>query len=187
MDAPTYERRRTGWDIVVGILLIIGGLIVLGNAVAATAISVLFLAWIAVIAGIVEIVQAFMRIKSGGFWSAALGGAVLVVLGVFLLRHPGVGALSLTLLAGCLFLVAGLTRIFVAPQTGQLRWPLIISGVISAVLGLLVLFNLAAASLTLLGILLGVQLLVEGITILIAGRMHAIQPGPTPAGAPPAG
>lgn len=186
MDAPTYERRRTGWDIVIGILLIIGGLIVLGNAVAATAISVLFLAWIAVIAGVIEIVQAFLRIKSGGFWSAALGGAVLVALGVFLLRHPAVGALSLTLLAGCLFLVVGLTRIFVAPQTGQLRWPFIVSGLISAILGLLVLFNLTAATLTLLGILIGVQLLVEGVTLLVAGRMHAVQPGSAPTGSQPA-
>lgn len=39
------ERRRTGWDVVLGIILLIGGVYLLSNAVLATAVSVLVLAW----------------------------------------------------------------------------------------------------------------------------------------------
>ena len=35
----TLERRRTGWDIVLGLVLVILGFMVLGNAVLATAVS----------------------------------------------------------------------------------------------------------------------------------------------------
>lgn len=174
MSAAGYEQRRTGWDIIFGALLLIAGFIVLGNAVIATAVSVYFVGWMAVISGAVLLIGSFFRIKSGGFWSAALGGALLLVLGVFVLRNPLIGAVSLTLLAGSLFLTGGLMRIVVAFQVEDGRWLLIISGAISVVLGLFVLFNIAAATLTLLGVLLGVQTLVEGITLMIVGRSRRV-------------
>ncbi|HXV91869.1 MAG TPA: DUF308 domain-containing protein [Pseudonocardia sp.] len=174
MSGTTLERRRTGWDIVVGILLVIGGLLVLANAVIATAVSVLAIGWMALIAGVVVLIGSLFRIRSGGFWSAALGGAMLAVLGLFILRNPALGALSLTLLAGSLFLAAGLTRILAAGQIGESRWLMIVSGVISVFLGLFVLFNVAEATFTLLGILLGVQVLIEGLTLLAAGRIRPV-------------
>ncbi len=45
IEQLSVERKRTGWDIVWGILLIIGGLIVLGDVVIATVVSVLFVGW----------------------------------------------------------------------------------------------------------------------------------------------
>lgn len=172
MAGMALERRRTGWDIVFGGLLFIAGLIILGNVVVATAVSVLLLGWTALFSGIVLLGSALVRIGSGGFWSAALGGAVLVVLGLFLLRNPGVGALTLTLLAGSMFLMTGLVRIILALQIAEARWLLIISGVISGGLGLFVLLNLATATLTLLGVLIGVQTVLEGATTLLFGRVR---------------
>ncbi|GAA4783110.1 HdeD family acid-resistance protein [Actinomycetospora chlora] len=172
----TMERRRTGWDVVLGILLLLAGLFVLGNAVIATYLSVLLLGWFAIGAGVVTLVGAFVRREAGISWSAALGGAVLIVLGVIIVRDPLAGATGLTLLAGALFLVVGLTRLIVASQVPAARTVLIISGFVSIVLGLIVLFNLQIAVLSLLGLLLGVQILVEGITILVAGRLR---PAPT--------
>jgi membrane protein HdeD len=177
MVVESFERRRTGWDIALGVLLVIGGLVIFGNVVLATAVSVFVLGWTALIAGIVLLVGAFFKIKSGGFWSAALGGVVLGVLGLFILRNPGVAAFTLTLLAGSLFLVTGLTRIFTANQFGEARWLLIISGIISTGLGLFVLFNLATATLALLGVLLGVQVILEGLTLLVVGRVRPVKQG----------
>jgi uncharacterized membrane protein HdeD (DUF308 family) len=174
--ATVFERRRTGWDVLLGILLVLAGFYVLGNAVLATAVSVLLLGWVALLSGVVLLVGAFFRIRSGGFWSAALGGGVLAVLGLFILRNPVVGAVTLTLLAGSLFLVAGLTRLIAAAQSPEARGLLIVSGIISVLLGLFVLFNLASATLTLLGVLLGIQTVVEGLTLLIAGRLRPAAP-----------
>ncbi len=174
MSAVTLERRRSGWDIVFGIIMLLGGFAILGNAFLATVVSIWFIGWMSLITGVVLLIASLFRIKSGGFWSAALGGALLAVLGAFVLRNPGVAVVSLTLLAGALFFFGGLVRIFGAFQFAEGRWLLIFSGIVSVILGLIVLFNLAAASLTLLGILLGVQVLVEGITLLIAGRVRVV-------------
>lgn len=166
------ERRRTGWDVVLGILLLLAGLVVLANAVVATFLSVLLLGWFAIGAGLVTLVGAFVRRESGVSWSAALGGAVLIVLGVIVVRDPFAGAAGLTLLAGALFLAVGLTRLFAASQMPSARVVLVISGILSILLALVVLFNLSIAVPSLLGLLLGIQIVIEGATILVAGRMR---------------
>jgi uncharacterized membrane protein HdeD (DUF308 family) len=51
---------------------------------------------------------------------------------------------------------------------------MIFSGLVSLALGLIVLFNLVAASFQLLGILIGVQAVVDGITLLILGRWRVV-------------
>ena len=140
----------------------------------ATAFSVLLLGWTVLIAGVAEIFTALFRIKSGGFFSAALGGAILTVLGLFILRNPLVGAVTLTLLAGSLFLASGITRILASAQFPHGRWVLVASGIVSVLLGLWVLFNLGSATLTLLGTLLGVQTLLEGLTLITVGRLRAL-------------
>jgi membrane protein HdeD len=178
------EQRRTGGDIVVGILLVIAGIILLGNVVFATAVSVLLLGWTALISGMVLVIGTLLRIRSGASWAVALGGVVLAVLGLFILRNPAIGALTLTLLGGSLFLTTGLVRIFGGSVVPEARVVLVVSGVISVVLGLWVLLNLMTASLTLLGTLLAVQTLLEGVTLIAVGRLRPAPARPrTPVGA----
>jgi membrane protein HdeD len=172
MNTVVVRRRRSGWDVVLGVLLILGGFFVLGDVVLATAVSVLFLAWAAVICGVIALVAALSRIGHGHFWSTALSGALLLVLGLMFLRNLGAAALTLTLLAGALFLGSGITRIVAGFQATGYRWVLILGGVVSTVLGLLVLFNAFTFTFTLLGVLLGIQILVDGVSLLIGGRVH---------------
>src|SRR4051812_50168662 len=100
MTEVEVRRRRTGWDVVMGVLVLIAGLVVLGNVVFATVVSVLFIGWMAIIGGVVALVGAFMRLGKGGFWPIALGGGVVLVLGVVVGRRPGIGGLALTPLPG---------------------------------------------------------------------------------------
>ena len=165
-------RRRTGWDVVMGVLVVVAGLVVLGNVAFATVVSVLFIGWTAIIGGVVALVGAFARTGKGGFWPVAVGGGLLLVLGLMLVRRPEVGALTLTLLAGALFLAGGITRIVAAAETQVGRGMLLFSGIVSTILGLIVLLNIWEASLTLLGLLLGIEALTEGITLLMFGRVR---------------
>ena len=172
MATAVIERRRTGWDVILGILLVIGAFVVLGDVLLATVVSVILIAWTSLISGVFMLVGALFRIKSGGGWSVALGGAVLTVLGLFMLRNPIIGAVTLTLLAGSLFLTGGLVRVVAAFQSDTHKVILAISGIVSIGLGVYVLLNPVAATLSLLGILLGVQILVEGLTLITLGRLH---------------
>ncbi|GAB3072427.1 DUF308 domain-containing protein [Intrasporangium mesophilum] len=173
MSEVFLARKRTGWDIVLGILLLLAGVIVLAHSVIATAVSVLFIGWMLLLSGIVAFVASFFHREGGQFWLIALSGALMFVLGLFMVRNPSVAALSLTLMAGALFLVSGIVRLVVSASNKEDRVVLIIGGVVSTILGLIVLFNIWAATLTLLGVLVGIEALIEGVTLLIMGRYHA--------------
>jgi uncharacterized membrane protein HdeD (DUF308 family) len=170
----SLERSRSGWDIVWGVLLLVAGFAVLAHAAVATAVSVYFLGWLAVIGGLVGLVAGLFRIGKGGFWPAIISGALLLVLGVVILRNPAASVVTLTLLAGTLFLMGGVLRLVAAFQIDQNRGIMIFSGAVSLILGLLVVFNLFEASFVLLGVLLGVQALVDGITLLVLGRWRVV-------------
>lgn len=172
--AATLERRRTGWDIVLGLLLLILGFIVLGNAVLATAVSVFWTAWLTLIGGLMMLIVALMSIRSGFSWSTLLGGAALAVLGIFMLRNPLVAAIALTMMAGAIFFVSGVVRIGLAFTVPSHKWIFVFSGLVSIVLALWILTNPATATLKLLGILLGVQVLSEGITLIVSGRLRLV-------------
>lgn len=174
MSESVLARSRTGWDIAIGALLVIGGLIVLGHAVLATVVSILFLGWMLVLFGVVGLVGSLFRIGKGGFWTSALTGALLTVLGVVMLRNVGAAAVTLTLVAGAIFLTSGIVRLVAAGGLPEYRIGLILSGAVSTVLGLLVLFNLFEASFVLLGVYLGVEMLADGIAMMLVGRVRLV-------------
>jgi uncharacterized membrane protein HdeD (DUF308 family) len=137
------------------VLLVIAAIFILGHTLVATAVSVLFIGWLTLFSGVMALVAALFRIGKGGFWPAALSGGLFTVLGLLFVRNPGVAALALTLAAGALFFASGLTRLVAAFSDTAYRWPLLLGGIVSTILGLIVVFNLLEATLTLLGILLG--------------------------------
>lgn len=175
MSLAQFEVRRTGWDVVIGALLAIGGLVILANAAFATEVSVLFLGWMLLAAGVLALAASFFRIGKGGFWAEALTGGLLGVLGLFILNNTEVATVTLTLLAGTVFLAGGVVRLVVAAGEQAYRVPLIFGGLVSVALGLIVLFNLFEASLVLLGVLLGVQVLVDGVMMMAIGRWHVTE------------
>jgi membrane protein HdeD len=178
MSGYTLTRRHTGWDVALGALLVVVGLVILGNAVVATRISVQFLGWMLVIAGGVGLVAAALSVRSGLARAAAAGGAMSLVAGLMCLRHVEAAALTLTLIVGALLLLAGVVRLFAAAATTENRGAMLVGGVVSTVLGLVVLLNLVDASYALIGVLLGIQTVIDGITTMVVGRL-------TVAAAPP--
>ncbi len=167
----SVTRRRTGWDIAGGILLIVLALVILGDVVVATKVSVLFVGWFTLIAGLAALLVAIFKIGTKAFWSAAIGGGLLTALGLMIIRHPGAAAVTITLLIGTAFLFSGVVRLIAASDAGQARTLMIISGIASVILGVIVLFDIITASYALIGWLLGLQVLFDGITMLIYGRL----------------
>ncbi len=162
--------KRTGWDLVLGGLLVVVGVVILGHAVIATAVSVLFIGWFAFVAGLATVGMALFQRGGDGYWTALLGGGLLAVLGFVMLRNPDAAAVTLTLVAGASFLTTGIVRLAAATQFPEARVPLVIGGGAATVLGLIVLLNLFEASLALLGVLLALEVLSEGVAIMVAGR-----------------
>ncbi|GIG19736.1 hypothetical protein Cch01nite_04600 [Cellulomonas chitinilytica] len=175
------ERRRTGLDVVLGLVLIVAGLVLLGDVAVATKISIWFIAWMTLISGILLLLGALLRIRSGGAIWAAVGGAILTAIGLFMIRNPTIGALTLTLLAGALFFTGGIVRIVMAFQAERYKALLAIGGLVSLALGVWVLVDPEAATEKLLGLLLGIQILVEGLTMATLGRLRVRKAASEPA------
>ena len=131
----TLTRKHSGWDVVLGGGLVVVGLVILGNAVIATRVSVQFLGWMLVIAGVAGLLGALLSLRSGGFWHPAIGGAVFLVAGLMCLRHVHAAALTLTLIVGSLFLLTGVVRLFAAAAAEEGRWALLFGGAVSTVAG----------------------------------------------------
>ncbi len=167
-------RSHTGWDVALGGVLVVVGLVILGNAVAATRISIQFLGWMLVLAGVVGLLAAVFARGTELSRASAVGGAMSFVAGVVCLRHVEAAALTLTLIVGAMFLLTGVVRLFAAASTPEHRMVLLLGGVVSTVLGLIVLFNIVEASYALLGVLLGIQVLVDGIVLLVVGRLAMV-------------
>jgi len=163
--APSEGARRNwGWMLALGIFLILGGL---------AALLLPFTATIAVTAAIgviffVGAVLQFIHVFRAGDWGARLwsGVSALVYLagGVLLLLNPLAGMVALTVVAVAVFLIDGIVRIAMAVRMRPERgWGWVLTGGIgSAALAGLILALMPEISLTLLGVLAGVSLILEG-------------------------
>lgn len=160
--------RSSTWWMIGGILCLVGGLLALFNPFAGTLAATLIAAWAFMIAGVLQIVAGFN--VSGGWNKVALFliGILGIVVGWFLIRNPLEGVLSLTLAVGVMILIAGVVKLFSAKDvkgTSAYGW-VIVSGLASLLLGVLIFAGYPSSSIYMLGILVGVQLVFDGVGMI---------------------
>ncbi|PHR24784.1 MAG: hypothetical protein COA37_03245 [Hoeflea sp.] len=165
--SETFGRSWT-WMAVLAVICIVGGFLALLNPFGATIFAVTLAGWVFLIQGVIQIIHAFrVRDWPGFIWSLGIGVLSLLV-GVILVADPLAGAIPLTLLVAVLFLATGVTKIMFAlslkPASGWV-WVLV-SGLVSAALGVLILAGLPASATTILGLLLGIELVSNGVLFL---------------------
>ena len=153
------------WFLTLGIMLIVGGTLAIGYSVFFTLAAVTFFGLLLVIGGAAQIVASFWAGQWSGFLLSLLAGILYVVVGGEMVARPLVGAEVLTLLIGSFFLVGGIFRV-VAAMTLRLHhygW-MLLNGVVTALLGLLVLAEWPVCSLQVIGLFLGIDMLFNGWT-----------------------
>ena len=157
-------RAKSGWIVALGVVYVIGGIIALGSVVMATKVSVFVVGIMMLIAGVAEVINAFQIKTWGKFLLWLLLGALYIVAGFFAFENPLLAAAALTLLLGISLLVSGIMRIVIAfsmQETMPWIW-VAFSGVITFLLGLLIVAHWPISSLYVLGIFLGVDLVIAG-------------------------
>ncbi|MBV6651041.1 HdeD family acid-resistance protein [Hoeflea alexandrii] len=156
------------WMAVLAVICIVGGFLALLNPFGATVFAVTLAGWVFLIQGVIQVIHAFrVRDWSGFIWSLGIGVLSLLV-GVVLVADPLAGAIPLTLLVAVLFLATGVAKTMFAlalrPASGWV-WVLA-SGLVSVVLGVMILAGLPATATTILGLLLGIELVSNGVLFL---------------------
>jgi uncharacterized membrane protein HdeD (DUF308 family) len=185
----SYKQISTkwGWFVALGIVLILAGIFALGDVVAFTLISVIFIGAMMLVSGIFQIVHAFMTKDWSGFALNLAMGLLYVVGGFLIMDEPVQGSIILTLVLLVALLVGGIMRIGIALRHRELTgwWVMMLGGIISVVLAVMLYASLPWSGLWVLGTLIAVELLVQGITWLRFGfslrRMAQLTGKPAPA------
>jgi uncharacterized membrane protein HdeD (DUF308 family) len=157
-----------------GAIAIVGGIAALLNPMAATLTATVLAGWMFVIVGVVLLATLFSEMGWGRRLWTILLGALAVWLGLNILGNPLEGAVALTLVVGLSFLAEGLVKLILAWGTRGTPWfwMVLLSGAVSVLLGGMILSNFPQSAATILGILLAVDLISTGIS-MVALSLHA--------------
>jgi uncharacterized membrane protein HdeD (DUF308 family) len=171
--SPRAQSAPPVWlRVSLGLVLILGGLLVLGDIALATFVSTIFIGYTAIVVGAFEIVHAFWTKGWGGLFWHVLLGALYILFGWAVLSQPASGALILTAVLGAIFLASAVVRIVVAFANWSAVGPsMLISGVLGLMAGGIILSGWPGSSSWVLGLLLGIDLISSGVAWMLFGLL----------------
>jgi uncharacterized membrane protein HdeD (DUF308 family) len=164
-DGVHALRAKWGWIVALGVISLIAGVVALGSVVWATGWAVLVIGVMMVMEGVSEIVAAFNVKEWGRFVLWGLLGLLYIAAGVICFWRPFEAATILTLFLGAALVVGGIVRMVLAWNMREAGKPwgwVVVSGIISVLLGLIIVAKWPYSSFYTLGIFLGVDLIMIG-------------------------
>jgi uncharacterized membrane protein HdeD (DUF308 family) len=150
-----------------GGLMVLAGILALVYPVASSFAVVTLLGWILIINGFVQGLSLWDARNVPQFWLQLVSMFLSGIVGVLLIRHRGEGLLILTLLLLVYFMIEGMSKVIFSltirpfPNWG---WVLA-SGLVGIVVALYLWASLPVTAIWLLGVLLGIQLITEGVAL----------------------
>jgi uncharacterized membrane protein HdeD (DUF308 family) len=181
MEEPMFESHATAtpslaealgrlgdrWGMIAafGVIMLLLGLVALGLVVSATIASVLVIGAFMIATGILEIVLGFSAQTWGRFFIWIVAGLLYVAAGVVAISQPLLAASIFTLMLGAGLLATGIVRIVLAFQLPpeESKWLVLISGVITLLVGLAIIEGWPNNSFFILGIFLAIDLMFYGV------------------------
>ena len=157
-------RAKSGWIVALGVVYVIAGLVALGSVVMATVATVFLVGVMMLIAGAAEVINAFQIKTWGKFFLWILLGALYIIAGFVTFENPLLAAATLTLLLGLALVASGIARIALAfSMKAAMPWIWVLfSGVVTFLLGLVILAHWPVSGLYILGLFLGIDLVLAG-------------------------
>jgi uncharacterized membrane protein HdeD (DUF308 family) len=188
----TVEGSRLRPSIIWPVIMIVVGLVALWLPVFSSIGVARLLGWLLVIDAGFQLVHAFRSHGAGPAAWKVLVAAVYLIAGIYFLTHPFLAVAVVTLALAMFFLVEGLVDVFsflATRTTAPSQWALVagssywilVNGIISIILAVMIWRHWPAGSLWILGIMVGIGLLMTGISRLmmaLAIRTYAKQSGP---------
>ena len=173
---PAEIIHNWGWILVFGIGLVALGVAAIARSVAATVVSMLYFGWLLLIAAGIEVAQTVMVGQWAGVFQHLVAAVLFGVVGFLIIWRPVVTAEILTLLMGAFFLASGLFQIVTPAMFSLPDWGWhVLSGIITLLLGVLVLAQWPVSGLWVIGMFVGIELLFYGIAwIALALHLRAM-------------
>ena len=167
--APLHAKW--GWIVALGVVYLVAGVIALGSVFAATVASVFVVGIMMMIAGVAEVINAFQIKTWGRFFFWLILGILYIVAGFVAWDNPLLTAVWLTLFLGAALVASGIVRIFLGfnMQHGSPWMWVVVSGLITLLLGVIILAHWPVSAVYTLGIFLGVDLVFAGASWISLG------------------
>jgi uncharacterized membrane protein HdeD (DUF308 family) len=160
------ERHSNTWFILGATVMVIAGVLAISLPLATTTALSVLLAWLLIAAGIGHLIAAFRFDSFASFVWELLVATAAIFTGAFMRTHPVMAPVTLTFVLAILFLASGISefalffRVRSSPHSG---W-ILVNAAVDIIIGLIVLRHWPANSLWLLGVLVGISLIVAGIS-----------------------
>jgi uncharacterized membrane protein HdeD (DUF308 family) len=162
------------WFLAFGLGLFALGIAAVVRSVTATIVSMLFFGWLLVLASGIEIAQAVMVGHWAGLFLHLLAAILFGVAGLTIVARPLIGAEVMTLFMSMFFMVGGLFQLVASVALALPGWGWhAADGLITFVLGVLVLAQWPASGLWVIGLFVGIDLIFYGCAwIALALGLH---------------
>jgi uncharacterized membrane protein HdeD (DUF308 family) len=168
---PTIVKKANGWFITMAVVFILLGMMsIIEPGVVGLAVTIL-VGWLLIFGGGAHLVAAFSGGATGRVIWLVLIGIVYIVGGFYFLTHPLLGLGTLTLLLALIILMEAVFEVisyFRMRGEGGSGW-LLVNALITLLLGGLIWFHWPSSSAWAIGTLVGVNLLMTGISRLMFG------------------
>ena len=151
------------------VLILLGIAALLLPLVAGLAVTILF-GWLFLALGVVSLITTFSMRHAPGFVWSLLSAIITIALGLGLLILPGIGLISLTYLLIAFFIIEGVVTIMYALEHKRelsQRWVwLLLSGIVDLIVAALILLGLPGSFAWALGLIVGINLLFGGASMV---------------------
>lgn len=154
-----------GWFLAFGVALLALGIAAVARSVTATVATMLFFGWLLLLACGIEVAQAIMVGQWAGFFHHLLAAILFGVTGFLLVTRPVISAETLTVFMAMFFLIGGLFQFAASIMLGLPGWGWqVADGIITFILGALVLAQWPVSGLWAIGLFLGIDLIFYGLS-----------------------
>ncbi|HML08689.1 MAG TPA: DUF308 domain-containing protein [Xanthobacteraceae bacterium] len=163
VQIPREIIQYWGWFLAFGIGVLVLGIAAIVRSVTATVVSMLFFGWLLVLASGIEIAQAVMVGHWAGFFQHLLAAILFGITGLLIVMRPVISAEVATVFMAMFFLIGGLFQLVGSVAVALPGWGWqAADGIITFVLGLLVLAQWPASGLWVIGLFVGIDLIFYG-------------------------
>lgn len=166
MNVHTHRRvpqKHRGYVFFVGLLLLLLGSAAISAPIIATITSIEVFGWLLIFAGLSQLIFTFFYHESNTFSMHALISILTILMGVLTIIHPEITADTITLLLAAFFLAIGFVRIYSALILRFKEWGwTFVGGILSTLLGILILLHWPSSELWTLGLFIGIELIFTG-------------------------
>lgn len=162
--------RAWGWFVGVGVVLAMLGALASANLMFATLAATITVGVMMFAGGVFQLVHAFGVRRQGRTWWWALSGLLYMGAALVTLADPLFAAGVLTLLLAASLAASGLVRAYVAFAMRERGWGwLLLSGLVSIGVALVLALGWPWNTIWVLGVVLAVDLFLQGFMLLLAG------------------